>query len=119
MAYTDLFNKAIDDLTTSLTAITGLRVVNNPQNINPPCVFIDAPNFEAFNYNIARVEFPVKIVGSGPANLPALRDILAKCALLLNANIAVTRGVPSSLEIGSQLFPSYDLTIEMKSQSGL
>jgi hypothetical protein len=119
MAYTDLFNVALDNLTTSLTAITGLRVVNNPQNINPPCVFIDAPNFEAFNYNIARIEFPVKVIGSGPANLPALREILAKCAALLTANVAVTRGVPSSLEIGAQVFPSYDLTIEMKTQAGL
>jgi hypothetical protein len=29
MAYTDLFNEAIDDLTASLTAVSGLRVVND------------------------------------------------------------------------------------------
>jgi hypothetical protein len=33
MAYTDLFNEAIDDLTASLTAVSGLRVVNDPQNL--------------------------------------------------------------------------------------
>ena len=114
MAYTDLFNVALDNLTTSLEAITGLRVVNNPQNINPPCVFIDAPNFEAFNYNIARIEFPIKVIGSGPANLATQRLILNLCSKLLTANIAVTRGAPSSLEIGAQVFPSYDLVVEMK-----
>jgi hypothetical protein len=30
MAYTDLFNEAIDDVTATLTAVSGLRVVNDP-----------------------------------------------------------------------------------------
>jgi hypothetical protein len=45
MAYTDLFNEAIDDLTASLTAVSGLRVVNDATKIVPNCVFIDAPSF--------------------------------------------------------------------------
>jgi hypothetical protein len=32
MAYTDLFNEAIDDVTATLTAVSGLRVVTTPQN---------------------------------------------------------------------------------------
>ena len=30
MAYTDLFNEAIDDLSATLATITGLRVVTDP-----------------------------------------------------------------------------------------
>jgi len=48
-AYTDLFNEAIDDLTATLQTITGLQVVNDPRNIVPPCILIDAPSFDAFN----------------------------------------------------------------------
>jgi len=43
-AYTDLFNVALDNLTTTLNTITGLTVTNDPRNINPPCAFIDAPS---------------------------------------------------------------------------
>ena len=41
-AYTDLFNEAIDDLTATLHTISGLQVVNDPRNIVPPCILIDA-----------------------------------------------------------------------------
>ena len=36
MAYTDLFNEAIDDLSATLATISGLRVVTDPGKINPP-----------------------------------------------------------------------------------
>jgi hypothetical protein len=37
--YTDLLNEGIDDITATLTAVTGLRVVNDPTKIVPNCVF--------------------------------------------------------------------------------
>jgi hypothetical protein len=39
VAYTDLFNVALDNLTTSIGAILGISVVNDPRNANPPCAF--------------------------------------------------------------------------------
>jgi hypothetical protein len=62
VAYTDLFNEALDDLTATLQTVTGLQVVNDPRNIVPPCAFIDAPSFEAFNYNIVKITFPVRLI---------------------------------------------------------
>ena len=117
MAYTDLFNEAIDDLAASLATITGLRVVTDPRNINPPCVFMDAPTFTAFNTNIADLTFPVRVISLGPANLDALRNVLAMCAQLLSANVAVTEGRPITLSIGGQDLAAYDVTIRMKAQT--
>jgi hypothetical protein len=79
MAYTDLFNEAIDDVTATLTAVSGLRVVNDPTKLAPNCVYLDAPNFTTTfgNGNIVRLEFPIKVIGSGPAGLPVLRSILS------------------------------------------
>lgn len=117
MAYTDLFNVGIDNLATSLGTITGMRVVTDPRNVNPPCVFIDAPSFIAFNANIAELDVPVRVITIGPANLDALRNVLANCALLLNKGVAVIEGRPISLSIGGQDLAAYDLTIKMKVQT--
>jgi hypothetical protein len=58
--YTDLLNEAIDDLTATLTAVTGLRVINDPTKLVPNAVFLQAPSFTtiAGNGNIVRVDFP-------------------------------------------------------------
>jgi hypothetical protein len=119
MAYTDIFNEAIDDLTATLTAITSLRVINDATKIGPNCVFLDAPSFTTFagNGNIVRMEFPIKVVGSGPAGLPVLRVILEIVATVLNSSIIVMAGRPSSLEIGGALYPCYDLDCAIQAQT--
>ena len=118
MAYTDLFNEALDDLSTTLTTISGLPVATDPRNIVPGCVLIEAPSFEAFNYNIVRLTFPCTLIGSGPGNLDALRALLAISAQLLAKNVAVTEGRPSVANIGGTEQPAYSLTIQMQAQTG-
>jgi hypothetical protein len=117
MAYTDLFNEALDDLAATLATITGLRVVTDPKAINPPCAFLDAPSFDAFNYNIVRMTFPVRVIGSGPVDLNGLRVLLNLAAALLTKNVAVLDGRPSVLNIGGQDYGAYDLTIAIQAQT--
>jgi hypothetical protein len=116
-AYTDLFNEALDDLTATLTAVSGLQVVNDPRNLVPPCVFIDAPSFDAFNYNIVKLMFPVKIITLGPANLDAQRSLLNIMSKVLAANIAVTDGRPITTIIGGVEYPSYEVTANVQAQT--
>ena len=116
-AYTDLFNEALDYLTTTLTAVSGLQVVNDPRNLVPPCVFIDAPSFDAFNYNIVKLMFPVKIITLGPANLDAQRSLLNIMSKVLAANIAVTDGRPITTIIGGVEYPSYEVTANVQAQT--
>mgnify|MGYP007073084446 CR=1 FL=1 len=115
--YTDLFNEALDDLTATLTAVSGLQVVNDPRNLVPPCVFIDAPSFDAWNYNIVKLMFPVKIITLGPANLDAQRSLLNIMSKVLTANIAVTDGRPTSTLIGGVEYPSYEVTANVQAQT--
>ena len=116
-AYTDLFNEALDDLTATLTAVSGLQVVNDPRNLVPPCVFIDAPSFDAFNYNIVKLMFPVKIITLGPANLDAQPSLLNIMSKVLAANIAVTDGRPITTIIGGVEYPSYEVTANVQAQT--
>ena len=119
MSYTDLFNEAIDDVTATLTAVTGLRVVNDATKLVANSVYLDAPNFTtiAGNGNVVRLEFPVKVIGSGPAGLPVLRSILSIVATVLGSKIIVMGGRPSSLEIGGALYPCYDLDCAIQAQT--
>jgi hypothetical protein len=112
----DLFNEGLDDLAATLATITGLRVVMNPKDINPPCVFLNAPTIDAFNYNIARMEVPVDVITLGPASLDALRDVLAIVAKLMKKNVAMTDARPAIFEVGSQSYASYRVTIPMQVQ---
>ena len=117
VAFTDLFNEALDDLTATLVAVSGLQVVNDPRNRVPPCVFIDAPSFDAFNYNIVKLMFPVKIITLGPANLDAQRSLLNIMSKVLAANIAVTDGRPTTTLIGGAEYPSYEVTANVQAQT--
>jgi hypothetical protein len=117
LPYNDLFNEALDDLSTTLKTITGLPVALDPRQITTSCVFIDAPSFEAINYNIVRLDFPIKVIGSGPGNLDALRDILQITSKLLTKNVAVRSGSPVVVSIGGAEYPAYDLLISMQAQT--
>jgi len=116
--YTDLFNEAIDDLITTLATITNLRVTTDPQKINPPCVFLDAPSWDSYNYNIVKMTFNVKVISLGPSNLDALRNILSISANLMAKNVAVTAGRPATLSVGGADYPCYDLDISLQAQTG-
>jgi len=114
--YTDLFNEAIDDLALTLETVTGLRVVFNPEQLNPPCVFLDAPDFEALSSTIVKMSFSVKVLTLGPGNLDGLRNVLSMSAALLASNVAVKSGRPGFVTVGGQTFAAYDLTVDLQAQ---
>ena len=119
MAYTDLFNEAIDDVAATLTAVVGLRVVTDATKIVPNCVFIDAPSWEtqAGNGKVIEMSFPIKVIGSGPAGLPVLRQILSICAKVQTSAIIVMSGDPGSVEIGGATYPAYNMTMSLKAEA--
>jgi len=119
MAYTDLLNEAIDDVAATLTAVTALRVVTDPTKLVPNCVFLLAPSFTTYagNGNIVTMDFPLKVVGSGPAGLPVLREILSIVAKVLASTVIVLDGRPGSIEIGGGSFPCYDLSVKVQAQT--
>ena len=116
--YPDFLNDAFDDLVTILQGITGLRVVDDPRNIAPPCAFVDAPSIESFNYNIVKMTFPVTLISTGPGNLDALRQLLNLTAALVTKNIAVMSASPKVVTVGGQEFAGYELIIPLQAQNG-
>ena len=80
-------------------------------------MFIDAPSWDSWNYNIVKLTFPVKVLTLGPANLDAQRSLLNMCAQLLAKNVAVTGGRPTNVDIGSSVLPAYEITVAMQTQT--
>ena len=118
MPATGLLNEAMDDLKATLTAVTGLRIITDPTKIVPNCVYLDAPSFEtiAGGGNIIRMTIPVRVIGSGPAGLPVLQNILSIVATVLGSSVVIMAGQPSMLEIGGAMYPAYDLQMAMQAQ---
>ena len=98
--YTDLFNEAIDDLIATLATITDLRVTTDPQKINPPCVFLDAPTFDSWSSAIVKMTFAVKVISLGPGNLDALRQLQSLTAELVTKDLAVMSASPKVVSVG-------------------
>jgi len=119
VAYTDLLNQGLDDLAEYLGTVAGLRVITDPTKIVPNCVFLDAPSFTIFagNGNIVKMMFPVKVIGSGPAGLPVLRQLLSITAAVLNSNVIVMSANPTAYSIGGADYPCYDLVISIQAQT--
>lgn len=120
MSYTDLFNVSIDNLKASLEGVTGLPVVNNPQNaagfVNG-FILMQAPSFIASNYNSAKMSFELQIVLPGQGNLAALRRGLQIAASLMALKIGVLSGRPGVVEIGGGEQPAYIIAIDLLAQT--
>lgn len=119
MAFTDLLNQGLDDLSEFLATVSGLRVINDPTKLIPNAVFIDAPSFDMFagNGNVLKLNFPVKIIGSGPAGLPVLRQLLSIAAAVISSEAVVMSGSPTAYSIGGADYPCYDLVISIAVQT--
>jgi len=87
--------------------------------LGPNSVFIDAPSFTIFagNGNVIKMMFPIKVIGSGPAGLPVLRQLLSTTAAVLNSGVIVMSANPTAYSIGGADYPCYDLVISIQAQT--
>lgn len=119
-AYTDLLNTALDNLAATLQTMSPpIPIVTDPRNIQSACAFINAPTFTTPLLKNKRIQltFPIQLIVPSPFNLDAQRKLLNMTAQLLGANVAITEGRPSSIEIGGALYPCYELIVNMEASS--
>jgi hypothetical protein len=109
-----MFRDGYDQLVTELRTITGLRVFDDPRNINPPCVILEAPT-AILNTNVnAQMEFRVVIVGMGTGDNRTMDQLLDLADLVRGAKIGLTQARPTTVSYGGADYPSYELTIHTK-----
>jgi hypothetical protein len=108
------FKLGYDNIVDKLQTITGLRVLDDPRNINPPCALVDAPTIRMNSNLIFDMTVSVKIIGIGPGDYQTLTKLLELADLVRRAQIGLTDVRPTVTTIGSQEFASYELTIGAK-----
>lgn len=111
-----LLENGYADLVTLLGAITNLPVVSSsdPRNINPPCVLVDAPSFLMHTNTIPEMQFTIKIMAIGPGDRKTLDKLLELADKIRAANLGLQSGRPTVIQIGSQDFAGYELTLSTK-----
>jgi hypothetical protein len=111
-----LLENGYSDMVALLGAITNLPVVSSsdPRNINPPCVLVDAPSFVMHTNVIPEMQFSIKIMTIGPGDRKALDKLLELADKIRDANLGLQSGRPTVVQIGSQDFAAYELTLSTK-----
>lgn len=90
----------------------GVRTTSDPRNVSPPCALINPPGFEVIAQGVVRCTVPVQLIGSGPANADAAKQLMALGDIAITVNNTIS-GQPGSVVIGTSEYPCYDLVIEI------
>ena len=110
----DLLNEGYDDLVAALGTATGLTIVDDPRNINPPCILIQAPSFQMHTNVVTEMQFQLTVIGFGPGNRNALKQLLALADKIREAKLGLLSGRPVVQQIGGAEYPAYELSINTK-----
>ena len=115
MASPGLFNTAYSDLVTLLqTELPTLRVVDDPRNINVPCLFVEAPVIQMASNVQAEMQFTLRVIGICVGDLKNLQKLLDIADDIRSLKIGLLSGRPTIATIGSQDYAAYDLQINTK-----
>jgi hypothetical protein len=109
-----MFKDGYDQLVTQLQTITGLRVFNDPRNINPPCAIVEAPSMTLTTNVNADMEFRVVVMALGIGDNTTLDSLLDVADLVREAKIGLTAARPTTVSYGGADYPAYELTINTK-----
>ena len=110
----NMFKAGYDQLVTQLQTITGLRVFDDPRNINVPCCIVEAPSIMMTTNVVADMEFRVVVVGLGTGDNRTLDQLLDLADLIRAAKIGLTQARPTTVSYGGADYPAYELTLRTK-----
>ena len=110
----NMFKDGYDQLVTQLQTITGLKVFNDPRNLNPPCALVEAPTISMATNVVADMEFRVVVIAMGTGDNQTLDTLLDKADLIRAAKIGLTDARPTTVSYGGAEYAAYELTIRTK-----
>ena len=111
------FNDGYNAIVTILGTATGLTIADDPRNINPPGILVQAPVITMHSNNVAEMEFFVTVIGTGPGNKNALTKLLEIADKIREGKIGLKSARPTVQQIGGAEYPAYELIIVTKVQA--
>lgn len=112
----NMFNAGYDAIVTTLGTATGLIIADDPRNINPPGILVQAPVITMHSNNVAEMEFAVTVIGTGPGNRNALVKLLEIADKVREGKIGLKSARPVVQQIGGAEYPAYELIITTRIQ---
>lgn len=110
----NMFKDGYDQLVTKLQTITGLKVFDDPRNLNPPCALVEAPTIAMASNVVADMEYRVVVIALGIGDNRTLDSLLDHIDLVRAAQIGLTDARPTTVSYGGADYPAYELTIRTK-----
>lgn len=106
-------NAAWDMLATALDD-AGLSVTQDPRNVDPPCVILDAPSFTVPNRKTIIATIPCMVLAPPPGNYEAVKRMLDDCDIIAALpGVLSANGSPMVYEYGDAQIPAYQISVEL------
>lgn len=112
MANTGTLHACISDVLAELASL-GIPATNDPRNARPLAVLVQLPKFTNFTYNVLDVQIPLQVLGAPPGNKDVGDWIMTTVDNIVDSALAITQGTPTTVELGGQSCPAYELTVAM------
>lgn len=106
-------NDAWDTLRAQLED-AGLKVIQNPGDVDLPCILLDAPSFSVPNRRTVEVTIPATVLVAPPGNYVAVRDMLDTAdTIAALPSVLTSTGQPGIFEYGDRQIPAYTLSVTL------
>jgi len=99
-------------------AATGLRVVTDVRNINPPCVLVGVPfaiEAAALDWCNVAMQYPVSVVAPPPGNDDAIAWLLDHLPAVMKA-VSGTTADPTIIDVGDVQLPAYTTNVPVRAK---
>ena len=110
MAGTGTLHAAVADVMSELADL-GIPATRAPRNARPNSVLVQLPTFTCFTSNVLDVRVVLQVCGGGPGNQDVGDWAMTTVDKIVNSPLAITEGRPTTLEVGGQILPAYEMTV--------
>jgi hypothetical protein len=98
----------LDLFVSTLGNATGLAATRDPNEVDPPCLYVDAPTVEWFTMAGATVTVPVYLLVPGPNDRRSLDTLLGLLPTVMSVCCS-DNAAPVQLALGDFTYPAYKI----------
>ena len=110
MAGTGTLHAAVNEVMAELAEL-GIPATADPRNARPGAVLVQLPTFNTYTYNVLDIRIGIQVCGPAVGAKDVSDVVMTVVDKIVNSPIAITEGRPTTVEVGGQSLPAYELTV--------